>query len=68
MHKHNFVNFLYCVAAAYTVSFNQSMIDVNENSGKVTVTLILSYPPLNEVTVAVFATFGSAIGKNKATV
>ena len=29
------------------------------------VTLILSYPPLNEVTVAVFATVGSAIGKNK---
>ena len=40
------------------------MYDVNENSREVMVTLVLSYPPLTDLTLMVFATDGSAIGKN----
>ena len=48
---------------ATTVKFNQSIYNINENSGPVQPVLVLSNPSSTNVTVEVFNTNITALGK-----
>ena len=46
-----------------SVNFSQSAYSVDENDGIVQLTLVLSIPSSSDITIEVFSTDGSAIGK-----
>jgi len=54
----------FVVAADPTVNFNQSTYHVDEDDGPVQPVLVLSNPSLNDITISVFSTDGSAAGKD----
>ena len=56
--------FVFHVAPDYIVSFNHSTMSVNENDRQVVPVLVLNRLPINNVTVVVLTTDGSATGKN----
>ena len=45
------------------VSFERQSYTVNETDGSIQLLLVLSNPPTNVITVKVFTTNGSAVGK-----
>ena len=49
---------------APTTNFNQSTYNVNEDDGPAQPVLVLSNPSSTDITISVFSTDGSAIGKD----